>query len=604
MGTVGGMARMVCVVMKKTRRPSPAASRPASPPRLTIPALLPDDPAALKALIARMQTHMDAVEMRSLQLETRSLDLETRSLRLEMELLKYKKWMYGPRADNLSSLNDVDQMLLVFGEELDRRPLTAADMADIAAGDNDTKNDATTRRVRRGRGRRNLALFDNLPVRRHEHDLPEQDKPCPCCKKMRERIGQDTTWQIEYIPATFERLEHVRFKYACTHCEQSASPNGPQIQRAEKPGGGPGSTPIDKGLAGPGLLAFIVTSKFSDYLPLYRLEDIFGRSGFEIARSTMSLWCRDVAEMVTPLHELMIQRVLASRVVCTDDTIMPMLPPPGSRAGKASNARMWVYVGDDDHPYNVFEFTPSRSRDGPARFLKQYRGTLMADAYGGYDGIVVGNGDGRITRAGCWAHARRKFVDAEKTHPAIAAEAVGIIKKLYAIEERAKALDAASRGELRRAESAPILSAFKEKLFAWRDGEGGLLPKHPMALAIGYALNQWDELNVFAGSDAAAQRRADPASEHFGRVPIDNNASEREMKRIVLNRKNSLFVGNQRGGRTAAILSSLTSTCRRHDIDPQRYMTQLLINLPATPMSQLQRWLPDEWKRRDPAPPV
>jgi hypothetical protein len=146
-------------------------------------------------------------------------------------------------------------------------------------------------------------------------------------------------------------------------------------------------------------------------------------------------------------------------------------------------------------------------------------------------------------------------------------------------------MDMAARGVLRRAESAPILFELKEKLLAWRNQ---LLPKHPMAQAIGYTLNQWDALNVFASEHPDAAR-----------VPIDNNASERQMKRIVLNRKNSLFVGNPRAGRTAAILSSLTSTCRRHDIDPQRYLTQLLTNLPATPMSQLQQWLPDQWKRRD-----
>jgi hypothetical protein len=339
-----------------------------------------------------------------------------------------------------------------------------------------------------------------------------------------------------------------------------------------------------------------------------------------------------VADLVTPLYRLMVQRVLESRVIGTDDTIMPMLNPG---AGKAKKARMWVYVGgvgDDAHPYNVFDFTLSRSRDGPATFLKNYTGTLLADAYGGYDGIVsggVGNGVGGIVRAGCWAHARRKFVDAEASHPAIAAEAVQIIGTLYAIEERAKMqkLDAHARGELRRRESVPILATLQEKLFAWRDQ---LLPKHPMAQAIAYTLNQWNELTVFAGGpsaitshatrevatpndaqvcgtqDAASEPspRRNPRPEDFGAVPIDNNASEREMKRIVLNRKNSLFVGNERAGRTAAVLSSLASTCRRHDLDPQRYLTQLLTNLPATPVSQLERWLPDQWKLHDTPPPA
>jgi hypothetical protein len=195
---------------------------------------------------------------------------------------------------------------------------------------------------------------------------------------------------------------------------------------------------------------------------------------------------------------------------------------------------------------------------------------------------VAGN---EITRAGCWAHARRKIVDAEKAAPEIAREAVEWVRALYAVEHRGKNLSAAARLELRRADSAPVLAGLKEKLLAWKQQ---LLPKHPMAEALSYALSQWEELNVF-GSDGA--------------VPIDNNVSEREMKRVVLNRKNSLFVGNARGGRTAAILASLTSSCRRHDVDPQRYLTQLLVNLPAVRLSDLAAWLPDEWKRRQAALP-
>jgi len=205
-------------------------------------------------------------------------------------------------------------------------------------------------------------------------------------------------------------------------------------------------------------------------------------------------------------------------------------------------ARMWAYVGDDLHPYNVFDFTQNRGRDGPVRFLADYKQTLLADAYGGYNGVVAGN---EMVRAGCWAHARRKFVDAEKAEPRIAAEAVGIIKRLYAIERRGKEMTDAERLCLRQAEAQPILDHLQKRLWAWKDQ---LLPKHPMAQAVNYALNQWKELCVFA-KDAA--------------VPIDNNLSERQMKRVVLNRKNSLFVGHEQGGQTAAILSSFTSTCRR-----------------------------------------
>jgi transposase len=195
--------------------------------------------------------------------------------------------------------------------------------------------------------------------------------------------------QIEYLPGHFERIRHLRKKYACPHCETNG--DHPRIEAAAKP-----EAAIEKGLAGPGLLAYIVTSRFSDYLPLYRLEDIFARQGFEISRATQSVWCGDVADAAAPLYELMAERVRAAHVVATDDTIMPMLSKD-----KTANARMWVYVGDDDSPYNVFDFTLNRGRDGPKYFLKDYRQVPLADAYGGYNGVVAGN---EITRAACWAH--------------------------------------------------------------------------------------------------------------------------------------------------------------------------------------------------------
>jgi transposase len=538
---------------------------------------LPDDPAILKQIIATVTRQRDAAQLRcdqaqikAQQLEEARQHIEIKVLRLEVELLRLKKWYYGPRADTLAGVAEVNQMLLDFACELESRPVEAADPPVAAEKDVTAADEKTVRRVRRGR--RNLADFENLPVTRCEHDLAEEDKPCPCCGRPRHRIGEESSWQVEYIPGHFERIEHVRHKYACPACEQSGG--NPNIELADKP-----QQAIEKGMAGPGLLAYVVTSKFSDYLPLYRLEAIFERNGFEIDRATQSLWCRDVSEITRPLYDLMVRRVLQSHLVSTDDTVMPMLAPG---AGKARQARMWVYVGDEHNPYNVFDFTLGRSRDGPATFLKDYKQVLLADAYGGYDGVVVGND---ITRAGCWAHARRKFVDAEKTHPAIAQEAVGMIKRLYGVEERGKVLDAPGRLALRQNESVSILAALKDKLHGWRER---LLPKHPMAQAIGYALNQWQELSVFASD---------------GAVPVDNNVSEREMKRVVLNRKNSLFVGHERGGRTAAILSSLTSTCRRHGVDPQHYLTQLLTNLPSTPTSQLHTWLPDVWKQRLPAPP-
>jgi transposase len=516
---------------------------------------LPEDSQALKAMVRALLFESDAVKRRA-------NDLQIENLRLQVELDRYKKQYYGPRADRLQNAEDLAQLLLNFADELDRKTINPDDVPPHSEPQEEL------RRVKRRKGRRRLANFENLPVTTRVYDLSAEQRACPCCGVLRKEIGAEESWQVEYLPGHFERIYHVRKKYGCPSCEING--NSPQMETAAKP-----ETAIEKGMAGPGLLAYIVTSKFNDYLPLYRLEDIFARQGFEISRATQSVWCGDVADLVTPLYELMANGVRGSHVVATDDTIMPML-----NTGKTSNARMWVYVGDDAHPYNVFDFTLNRGRDGPKYFLKDYSQVLLADAYGGYNGVVAGN---QITRAGCWAHWRRKVIEAEKAAPEIAREAIEMVRALYAIEKQAAGLSASERVELRRSQSAPALAQLREKLLLRKEQ---LLPKHPMAEAINYALSQWQELTVFCSD---------------GAVPIDNNVSEREMKRVVLNRKNSLFVGNARGGRTAAILASLTSTCRRHDIDPQLYLTQLLVSLPSMPTSQLATWLPDQWKVRQAA---
>jgi transposase len=533
---------------------------------------LPDDSQALKAMLAALMNEHDkqtqlAEEQSKLAEEQSKLaeeqtkranDLHVENLRLQLELDRYRKWYYGPRADRLQSSGDLAQMLLNFAEEMDLKPVNPDDLPQR------TEPAEELRRVKRRKGRRNLANFENLPVTTHVHELSAAERACPCCGIERKQIGTDESWQVEYLPGHFVRIHHVRSKYACAGCENHG--NNPQMETAAKP-----EMAIDKGLAGPGLLSYIVTSKYSDYLPLYRLEDIFQRQGFEISRATQSVWCGDVADLVEPLYELMAEHVRASHVVATDDTIMPMLSK-----GKAANARMWVYIGDDSYPYNIFDFTLNRGRDGPKYFLKDYDQVLLADAYGGYNGVVAGN---EITRAGCWAHLRRKVIEAEKAAPEIAREAIEMVRALYAVEKQAGAASVEERLKLRQERSAPLLADLRQRFLVWREQ---LLPKHPMAEAINYALGQWTELNVFCSD---------------GAVAIDNNVSEREMKRVVLNRKNSLFVGNPRGGRTAAILASLTSTCRRHDIDPQLYLTQLLTNLSQVRRSELHNWLPDKWKQ-------
>ena len=549
---------------------------------------LPDDPRLLKGMVLTLVQERDAAKQerdaaikREQQAQLRAQQLELQKLRLAHQLDQLKKRYYGPRADKL----EVGQLLLQFAVALEKRPVNPDDLAGEAAGQAagdlageaagqvpaaaaadaaaNLDRQAAVRRVKRGR--RDIGALDKLPVVRQVHDLNDEEKHCDLGHPL-QKIGQEITWQVEYFPGYFARVEHVQIKYGCTqHCEKSGE--NPQITLAKKP-----PAPIDKGMAGPGLLAYVITSKFADHLPLYRLESIFGRNGLQIDRSTLSVWAGDVADLVKPVYELMIQRLLLSHVIGTDDTIMPMLA-----AQKARQARMWIYQGDDLHPYNIFDFTLSRSRDGPAIFLGKYDQVLLADAYGGYEGICI---EKQIIQAGCWSHARRKFVDAQKLAPAIAIEALELIGKLFAIEERAKSLSCADRLALRQAHSATVLEQLHQRMLDWKQQ---LLPKHPMAEAVGYVLNQWKPLTAFLGD---------------GAIPIHNNLAEQQMKRIALGRKNYLFVGNERGGRTAAILSSITSTCRRHEIDPQLYFTQLLANLPSTPMSQLEQWLPDVWKRR------
>jgi transposase len=544
---------------------------------------LPEDPAVLKALLRATQAERDRAEQRAAEhaqraeaqaalaqeraalaaSQTQRADaLYLENLRLQLQLERYQKWYYGPRADRLKTLPELGQALLNFGEELEQKPVHPED---AAAG---SEPASEGRRVKRRRGRRALASFENLPVTTQVYELQGKERACPCCGAERQEIGAEESWQIEYLPGRFERIQHVRKKYACGQCEAAAE--GPQMAVAAR-----AESPIERGLAGPGLLAYIVTSKFADYLPLYRLEDIFARQGFEISRATQSVWCGDVADLVEPLYRRMAERVRASHVVATDDTVLPMLS-----AGKTQPARMWVYVGDAAHPYNVFDFTLRRSRDGPQEFLKNYTGVLLADAYGGYNGVVAGNA---LTRAGCWSHARRRFIEAESTAPEIARAVVALLRRLFALEQQAKEFSLEDRLQLRQQQSAPLLAELRQKLLGWKEQ---LLPKHPMAEAVNYTLGQWTELNVFCSD---------------GAVPVDNNQSEREMKRVVLNRKNSLFVGNPRGGRSAAILASLTSTCRRHEVDPQLYLTQLLMNLPAWPARDLDAWLPDQWKLRQAA---
>jgi len=436
---------------------------------------------------------------------------------------------------------------------------------------------------RNGHGRRRLPA--DLPREKVIHDLPEDEKPCPCCGKLRHIIGKQTHEQLDYIPAKVKVIEHVRLTYGCPQCENDASPAGPQIVTANKP-----LQPIEKGLAAPGLLSYVIVSKYGDHLPLHRLEGILKRHGIEIARSTMCDWAAQCADVLRPLYDLMVDEVRASKVIHTDDT--PVKVQDRSRT-QTRTGRFWVYLGDHDHPYTVFTYTPSRSRDGPMEFLRDWgkdeRVYLQADAFGGYDGIYAGEAGGQVTEVACWAHGRRKFYDARTSDPAGSAQALAHIRLLYDVEKQAKQsakknrIDLASeRRRVRQKLAVPRLAQFRGWLKSQQAEHGGpVLPKSPMGQAIQYALNQWEALCVYTTD---------------GRLAIDNNASENALRRVAIGRKNWLFAGSDNGGHTAATLFSLIATCQRHQVEPMAYLRDALTRIAAMPVSQLGTLLPDHWQ--------
>jgi len=424
-----------------------------------------------------------------------------------------------------------------------------------------------------GHGRRRLP--SDLPREKIYHDLPEEQKPCPCCGQARHVIGQEISELLDYVPAKLTVVEHIRLKYVCRHCTAQAAESGSQIVTAAKP-----LAPIEKGLAAPGLLAYVIVSKYSDHLPLHRLEHILTRHGIQIVRSTMSDWAAQCAALLRPLYDRMVTDVLQSRVIHTDDTPVNVLD---RKLDRTRTGRFWVYVGDRAHPCTVFTYTPTRNRDGPREFLKNWSGYLQADAFGGYDGIYAGAAGGQVTEVACWAHARRKFYDARNADAAVSTQALAYIRLLYDVEDAAKELAAPDRQRLRREKSVPRLSQFKDWLESQQAHRGGpVLPKSPMGQAFTYALNQWEALNVYTTD---------------GDLNIDNNAAENALRRVALGRKNWLFCGSDNGGATAAVLFSLIATCRRHKVDPFAYLRDVLTRIPATPVNELEPFLPDRWSK-------
>lgn len=526
------------------------------------PQQLPDDPALLKQIIAeRDRALLEREQAHRIELQQAVESAVAVAIKsavkaaVEATTAALLKRFYGPKNETFDP-----RQLLLFGERIDQLPLDKAKLAE------ETGEEVVTRRVQKKHKHGRNPLPDHLPRIEIEHDLSETDKLCPCCGELRCRIGQEISEQLEYLPASFKVLRHIRPKYACRACD--AAGNSPNIAAKQKP-----PQPIDKGLAGPGLLAYVAVSKFGDHLPLYRLENIFARQQVHVARSTMCAWLAAGAKLLEPLLELMIARVKQSRVIHTDDTRVP-IQSPGEK--KCRSGRLWTYIGDADHPYVVFDYTPDRSRAGPQTWLGDYRGYLQADAYGAYDGIYA---PGHVQEVACWAHARRKFFDALETDRQRAGQMLLLVRELYAVEDSAKDLAEAQRLALRQAHSVPLLN----KIETWLNEQSAcaeVLPRGPLGQAITYARNQWAALCRYTTQ---------------GFLNIDNNAAERALKRVAIGRKNWLFAGHDAAGRTAALWYSFLASAERHKIDPQHYLTSLLAQLPTTHIDDLPRLLPDAW---------
>ena len=405
-------------------------------------------------------------------------------------------------------------------------------------------------------------LPKDLPREVIEIEPPDEEKTCPACHKQKQRIGSEETEKLEYVPASFYVKKYVRYKYACKECES-------HISIGQLP-----PMAIDKGIPGEGLLAYLITSKYCDHLPLNRLEGILKRHGVDVNVSTMCDWVGKSADLLATLVKRMHEKILQSPKINTDDTPIPVKSK--KRRGSTYKGYLWVYV-DDKHNV-VFDFTPTRSREGPLKFLGAYSGYVQADAYSGYDEFFRRSD---ATEVGCNSHARRKFDYSLDTDPVRAARMLVLWGRLYDIERKAKDENYSSEQllEARQKEAKPILAEIKTVLDEYKNQ---VLPKSPIGKAITYSLNQWEALNRYVD---------DPMLE------IDNNLSERTLRMVVIGRKNYMFAGSEAGAWRAAIIYSLVASCKLNEIDPFRYFRDVLARVSTHPADKIDELLPSEWKK-------
>jgi transposase len=516
-------------------------------------ASLPSDLEACQRQL--LEAHQRLAHTESVLAETavtcEELRIQNEKLQAELEL--FQRYLFGRRRERF--VEDPAQGRL-FEPPADGAAPTA-ELPEAA------EEEITYRRRRQGHGWSELPK--HLPREEILLDVPEKDRLCACCGERMVPIGEDRVERVDYRPAKIVVKVYITPKYACP------KKDGGVKQAATPPG------PVPGGRFDFGLVAQVVTSKTCDHLPLYRQQDVLARAGIELSRSTLCEIMASAAFLLEPLVLLKKQRLLAGDWLGADDTPIRLLDP--SHPQGVRQARFWLYRGPGTAPYNVFDFHESRSRDGPREFLAGYQGWVKVDAYGVDGGVYLGSS--RIRASCCMAHARRKFDEAKSSHPRLAAEALGFFQQLYDIEDRARDLSPEARQALRQAEAALLL----EKLRTWADEQSAhALPKLKFGEALGYLRHQWEELTNYV---------------HNGRLPIDNNAVERDLRALTIGRKNWLFIGSKEAGPRAAILYTVVASAARHHLDVWAYLRDVLERL-AKGDADLTSLLPDVWAAAHP----
>jgi transposase len=479
--------------------------------------------------------------------ERRSNTQQIEHLKLVIE--KYRRMLFGAKSEKLAG--ELEQL------ELQLEELETSEASEQAAEDRKAETPSAGRPPRRPRRK---PLPEDLP-REVVTYLPEHDC-CPDCGGVLRQFGEDVSEQLERIPATFKVIRHVRPKFACNHCERVVEAPAP-------------SRPIERGLAGPALLAHVLMSKYGHYLPLYRQSEIYAREGVDLDRSTLAGWVGATSELLAPLVSALRDHVMAAQKLHADDTPVPVLAPGN---GKTKTGRLWTYVrddrpaGDQMPPAVWFAYSEDRKGEHPRQHLKDFTGALQADAYAGFHHLY---GAGRIYEVACWAHARRKFYEIHAIHASpTTTEALARIAALYAIENEIRGKPAELRREVRQARAKPLL----DQLHRWMEkAVRQLSPKSETAAAIRYSLSRWRALTRYIDD---------------GRLEIDNNSAERALRVVALGRKNYLFAGSNSGGEHAAAIYSLIGSAKLNGIDPEHYLRTVLARIADQPVNRIADLLP------------